>query len=226
MPPMRSPMDPRVSLYDPQTEHDACGIGFIAMIDGTQTHDVVSRGIETLERLEHRGACGCDPESGDGSGLIFQTPHELFTAVCPQAGIDLPDRGTYGVGMTFLPPAGEALEAGKALLEQACDEYGLNVLGWRDVPVDVTHCGQVSLSTKPHIAQIFVAPKDESLVDEAFERRLYLARRVAEHRAIAAGGEIADHFYVCSLSCRTIIYKGMLTPPQVSGFFPDSFRIS
>jgi glutamate synthase domain-containing protein 2/glutamate synthase domain-containing protein 1/glutamate synthase domain-containing protein 3 len=208
-------------MYDPQTEHDACGIGFIAKIDGTRTHDIVSRGIETLERLEHRGACGCDPESGDGSGLIFHIPHELFAAECPAAGIRLPDEGKYGVGMTFLPPAGDALEAGRKLLETAAEECGMEVLGWRDVPLDENHCGQVSLSTKPHIAQIFVAPKDGNTDGDAFERRLYLIRRIAEHRAIQAGGDLGEHFYVCSLSCRTVIYKGMLTPPQVSKFFPD-----
>ena len=205
------------SLYSPDNEHDACGVGFVAQISGERTHDIVSKGIETLIRLEHRGACGCDPDSGDGAGILMQIPHELLAEV---SGLSLPESGKYGAGMVFLPPEEPALGQARSLLEQACNEAGLDTLGWREVPTDDKHCGWLSLSTKPAIEQIFVVPRNE-IDDEALERRLYVARKVAENRVLGEGGALEDNFYVCSLSCRTMIYKGMLTPPQLPGFFPD-----
>ncbi|MEE8312547.1 MAG: glutamate synthase large subunit [Candidatus Binatia bacterium] len=208
-------------LSDHERERDACGVGFVANIKAERSHELVQKGLLALEHLEHRGACGCDPESGDGAGAILHIPHDLFAEVCGDAAIKLPEPGAYGVGMVFLPPSADALKRAKALLEESVTRSGLEVLGWRDVPVDLRHCGKVSQSTKPHIAQIFVGRGKENLDEDALERRLYVVRRIAEHASLATHGELAKHFYLSSLSCRTICYKGMLMSTQVMGFFPD-----
>ncbi|TFH24936.1 MAG: glutamate synthase subunit alpha, partial [Myxococcales bacterium] len=195
-------------LSDYERERDACGVGFVANIKGERSHELVEKGLLALEHLEHRGACGCDPESGDGAGAILHIPHDLFAEVCGEAGIKLPGPGVYGVGMVFLPPSADALKRAKALLEESVARGGLEVLGWRDVPVDLRHCGKVSQSNKPHIAQIFIGRGKENLDEDALERRLYVVRRIAEHASQATHGELAEHFYLSSLSCRTVCYKG------------------
>ena len=208
-------------------ERDACGVGFVCNVRGERSHDLLKTGIEVLKRLEHRGACGCDSETGDGAGVLLQIPHELLAESCDHSGIKLPDRGRYGVGMMFLPPAGAALQKARECVEEACRRSGLGVLGWRDVPV-VPICpetgrrfvGEVADKTRPAIAQIFVAP-DGEISEEELERRLYVARRIAEKMAGDLGEEIAYHFYACSFSSRTIVYKGMLISSQIDGFFPD-----
>ncbi len=208
-------------LYDPSTEHDSCGVGFVANSSGEHTHKVVLDGIEALERLEHRGACGCDPESGDGAGILIQVPHGYLEAACRQDDIRLPERGSYGVGMVFLP-LDEVLQShARGLLDSAAKELGLDCLGWRDVPVDEGYCGKIALSGKPHIAQVFYAPAGDPLDQHDLERRLYIIRKLAENTTKAAAGVLERDFYICSLSCRTIIYKGMLMPEQLKGFFPD-----
>ncbi|MFP6625648.1 MAG: glutamate synthase large subunit [Deltaproteobacteria bacterium] len=213
------PKDPLGREGQPR-EHDACGVGFVANISGKRTHELVLQGIETLEHLEHRGACGCDPDSGDGAGLLVQIPHEFLSATCGDLGFDLPAPGSYGAGMVFLPPTRTELVATRALLEAAGEEAGLETLGWRDLPIDEQHCGRMSLSTRPHLAQVFMKPRQD-MDEDSLERRLYLARKIAEHRAQATGGDTAHHFYVCSLSARTMVYKGMLMSTQIRGFFPD-----
>ncbi|MFT4570181.1 MAG: glutamate synthase (NADPH/NADH) large chain [Hyphomicrobiaceae bacterium] len=207
-------------LYDPLTEHDACGVGFVAHISGERTHSIVSQGIEILERLEHRGACGCDPDSGDGAGVLMQIPHELLTARCTDLGISLPERGHYGVAQVFLPLQVQARNKCEQVLESACAQAGLEGLGWRTVPVDDSQCGLMSLATKPAIAQYFVVA-DGDVEQEELERRIYLAHKIAEHEIVNGDPIAASSFYLCSFSTRTVVYKGMLTPPQVSGFFPD-----
>ncbi len=208
-------------LLDPSVEHDACGVGFVARIDGVRTHDIVDKGITALESLEHLGACGCDPLTGDGAGLLTHLPHDLFTEECGKLNIKLPDPGEYGAGMVFLPDGADDSRKSRRILEKALAEAGLKCLGWREVPVDRRHCGQVALSVKPSIAQVFVGQRGPWQGEAALERRLYIARKLAERAARAAGGAIADHFYVCSLSTRTIVYKGMLISTQLRGFFPD-----
>jgi glutamate synthase domain-containing protein 2/glutamate synthase domain-containing protein 1/glutamate synthase domain-containing protein 3 len=212
------PTQPTPSLE--QRERDACGVGFVARIDGKRTHELVEKGIEALIHLEHRGACGCDPETGDGAGVTVHIPHEFLEDACGKLGFRLPQPGGYGAGMVFLPVAASLRQRGTRLLEKAISESGLKLLGWRDVPVDERHCGRVAQSTRPHIAQIFVVPEREISQDE-LERRLFVARRVAERRAAQAGGTMARNFYVASLSCRTMVYKGMLMSSQLPGFFPD-----
>jgi glutamate synthase (NADPH/NADH) large chain len=177
--------------------------------------------------MEHRGACGCDAETGDGAGVLLQVPHDLLRERAGEVGVRLPAPGRYGVAMTFLPPAPKAQAWARECLEAASRRSGMTVLGWRDVPLAIVdpdtgqrYVGEIADSRRPHIAQLFVEPTEDN--DEAeMERRLYVVRRRAEAAATAEGGEVAAHFYVCSFSCRTIVYKGMLISSQLDGFFPD-----
>src|SRR5471030_1709772 len=199
-------------LYDPAYEHDACGVAFVARLDGKQTHEAISRALRALENMEHRGAAGADPETGDGAGILVQMPDEFLRSV---SGILLPPPGAYGVAVCFLPQKRARRLELERLLEAAVEEEGQTVLGWRDVPVDIRHVGSHARLFAPYIRQLFVAASPELAGDPAaFERRLYVIRRVAEH---AAGAELV----IPSFSARTLVYKGMLMAPQLARFFPD-----
>src|SRR5690349_6163261 len=202
----------RIGLYDPTYEHDACGVAMVAKLDGKPSHETVERAIVALENLEHRGAAGADPNTGDGAGILLQLPDEFFRGEISE---DLPPPGAYGVCVCFLPVD----EAKRAQLEQLLEDTvraeGQRVVAWRDVPVDKDYVGITANLYAPYIKQLVVAASDELATDQdAFERKLYVIRRVAE---IAAGPELV----VPSFSSRTIVYKGMLTSPQVLGYFPD-----
>jgi glutamate synthase (NADPH) large chain len=144
-------------LYDPRNEHDACGLGFVVNIKGEQSHDIILKGIEILINLTHRGACGCDPETGDGAGILIQIPHKFFARECASLGFTLPPPGEYGVGMVFLPvePSNRLLAEG--ILERIAREEGLTVLGWRDTPVNADAIGRIARASQPYIEQIFIA---------------------------------------------------------------------
>ena len=192
-------------LYDPQFEHDACGVGFVADLSGARGHDVVARALRVLCNLEHRGAEGGDPGTGDGAGILTQIPDEFFREVC---GFELPEAGSYAAGMAFfsserwlVTPAVERLAAAE----------GLTVLGWREVPFDITACGDGARAVLPDVLQLFVAGADGQTGME-LERMAFCLRKRAEHEA---------RVYFASLSSRTIVYKGMLSAPQVEPFFPD-----
>src|ERR1017187_63817 len=144
-------------LYDPRNEHDACGIGFVANIKGQRSHDVIAKGIQVLVNLTHRGACGCDPETGDGAGVLIQIPHRFFARECGRLGFTLPPTGEYAVGMTFLPVEPHARLQCEGLVERIAREEGLTVLGWRDTPIDASTIGRVARGTQPYIQQIFMA---------------------------------------------------------------------
>jgi glutamate synthase domain-containing protein 2/glutamate synthase domain-containing protein 1/glutamate synthase domain-containing protein 3 len=202
----------RTGLYDPTYEHDACGVAMVAKLDGTPSHETVERAIVALENLEHRGAAGADPNTGDGAGILIQMPDEFVRGVMDA---ELPPLGAYGVCVCFLPRD----EARRAELEQlltdTVEAEGQRVVGWRDVPVDKDYVGITANLYAPYIKQLVVAASEELASDQdAFERKLYVIRRVAE---IAAGPELV----IPSFSSRTIVYKGMLTSPQVMGYFPD-----
>ncbi|HEY2774546.1 MAG TPA: glutamate synthase large subunit [Candidatus Binatia bacterium] len=216
-----------VGLGSSVVERDACGVGFVANIRGEASHAIIETGIEVLKRLEHRGACGCDSETGDGAGVLMQIPDRLLRECTAELGFTLPPAHRYGVAMCFLPPAPRERQATVLAIESACRRAGLRPLGWRDVPVVIVdaesgqrYVGTVADSKRPHIAQLFVAA-ERDMEEEELERRLYIARRVAEHAIAAEGGDIAYHGYICSFSCRTIVYKGMLVSSQLDGFFPD-----
>lgn len=205
-------------LYDFQNEHDACGVGFLANINGNKTHSIVQKGIEVLRRLLHRGAAGGDPDTGDGAGILLQIPDDFFKTAA-NLDFDLPEAGKYGVGMTFLPKATEEHDKCVAIIEQITAAEGHRFLGWRDVPVDEDALGPLARSTCPRISQFFVDVKISGMGADPVERKLYVLRRLIGKAVAAAIGE--GDFYIASLSCRTIVYKGLLMAPQVPKFFPD-----
>jgi glutamate synthase domain-containing protein 2/glutamate synthase domain-containing protein 1/glutamate synthase domain-containing protein 3 len=198
-------------LYHPENEHDACGVAFVAKLTEGADHGVVSRALFALENLEHRGAAGADPTTGDGAGILVQLPDAFLRAV---TDLELPSAGSYGVGMCFLPHDDARRAELVELIEGVVAREGQHLLGWREVPVDDAHVGVVAGRSAPRIRQVFVAASDELADQDAFERKLYVIRRLVEK---AAGADLA----IPSLSSRTIVYKGMLTAPQMSGYYPD-----
>ena len=199
-------------LYDSRYEHDACGVGFVADLSGRQDHVIVSQALTVLRNLDHRGAKGSDPNTGDGAGIVTQIPDAFFRAVC---GFALPEPGGYAAGMVFLPPgAGEQRDAALAAIERIAAQEGLAVLGWREVPHDPACCGAAARVVMPHLAQLFVAPAahTQAVTGMALDRRAFCLRKRAEREV---GG------YIASLSCATIVYKGMLTALQLEPFYPD-----
>lgn len=206
-------------LYDPRFEKDGCGIGFVANIKGVRTHDIVEKGFQILENLAHRGAAGCDPCTGDGAGILLQIPHTFLDRATSEIGIHLPPAGAYGVGMVFLPSAPSDRHACEHLFEKIVAEEDQRVLGWRDVPTKETHLGEIARKSLPAIRQLFIAR--DILDEQAFERKLYVIRRRIENAVRASAIEEKSSFYIVSLSCHTIIYKGLLLPEQIPLFYPD-----
>ena len=206
-------------LYNPEFEKDNCGIGLIASIKGEKTHEIVKKGIEILVNLTHRGAVGSDTNTGDGAGILFQIPHEFFSIVCDNLGIDLPQEGKYGVGMVFLPKETALGYQCEGIIERVVEEEGQKVLGWRSVPKDNRLIGETAKGSEPVIKQIFIGRTTETL--EEFERKLYIIRKRAEFEVKKILGSEAECFYICSLSSKKIVYKGMLLAEQISGFYLD-----
>ncbi len=208
-------------LYDPRNEHDACGIGFVADVKGRKSHDIITRGIEILMNLTHRGACGCDSETGDGAGLLVQIPHAFFARECRALGFELPAASQYGAGMVFLPVEGHQRLVCEGIFERIAREEGLTVLGWRDTPVNGDAIGRVARSTQPYIHQIFLGPGEIPLEGDALERKLYIVRKRTEIEIAKSEMPNRGDFYIPSLSSRTIIYKGLLLAPQIARFYPE-----
>ena len=210
-------------LYSPEQEHDSCGVGVVANVKGGKSHQIIEDGMEVLVNLGHRGAAGSDPETGDGAGVLIQMPHQLFQKECSRLGIGLPGLGEYGVAMMFLPPQPEGLEKCRALVTKVIHDEGLELLGWRDVPVDPTKLGRDSRAVRPHIQQVFIGSGPGIRDTDHLERKLYVVRKVIEHTKKEWGvtEEEDDCFYVCSMSCNTIVYKGLVHARQLSGFYLD-----
>ncbi len=205
-------------LYHPRNEHDACGMGLVASIRGEKSHDIIRKGLEVLINLTHRGAAGCDPETGDGAGILIQIPHVFFARECDSLGISLPEAGAYGVAMCFLPVDKHSRLQCEGVFERIAQEEGLKVLGWRDTPVNGDAIGREARASQPYIEQLFVG-RPEGLDEESFERLLYHVRRRTENEIAESEIEGKDDFYVPSLSCRTIIYKGLMLAPQIEKFY-------
>src|SRR5690606_7066801 len=206
------------SLYHPDFEHDACGVGFVANIKGNKTHAQVRDALTMLENMERRGACGCDPESGDGAGIMLQLPHEFLWEECIALGIQLSEPGYYGTGMTFLPKEPAANKQCRQFIEQAAEERGMPFLGFRTVPVNPDGIGSTALSVEPEMVQFFVARPEGVTTTAEFERKLFVLRRLITKNAQEAS---ISAFYIASLSCKVIVYKGQLTTYQVASYFPD-----
>src|SRR3954453_8201000 len=199
-------------LYDPSFEHDACGVAMVARLDNAKRHEVVERALEALENLEHRGAEGADVRTGDGAGILVQIPDAFFRGV---VDFELPEIGRYGVGMLFLPNDGTHREQIEQLVERNARAEAQLVLGWRDVPIDEAHVGDNANACRPHIRQIFVEAGPAHCDDpDAFERKLYVIRRIDE---LAAGPDFSSP----SLSSRRDVYKVRLIARQDRGLFPD-----
>src|ERR1700719_804465 len=213
-------LPPAQGLYDPAHEHDACGIGFVASIRGEKSHEIIRKGIQVLLNLAHRGACGCDAETGDGAGVLIQVPHKFYARECAKLGFELPLPGEYGVGMTFLPVEKHPRLQCEGILERIVREEGLSVLGWRDMPVFASAIGRVARASQPYIQQIFIG-RPPGLEEDAFERKLYIVRKRAESEIRESGDESAGTFYIPSLSCRTVVYKGLVLASQLTNFYRE-----
>lgn len=207
-------------LYNPEFEHDACGVGFVAHIKGKKSHDHVRDALVMLENMEHRGACGCDPESGDGAGIMIQIPHEFFWEECINLDIQLPEPGYYGVGMVFLPKDKTLNQICRQVIQEATEDRKMDFLGFRTVPVNKEGIGPTALSAEPEIVQFFVSRPVGVTNTEDFERKLYVLRRLIIQK-IKATQEYPLPLYLASLSCKTIVYKGQLTTYQVGTYFKD-----
>jgi glutamate synthase (NADPH/NADH) large chain len=208
-------------LYDPSFEHDACGIGFVANIKGTKSHQHIADALTVLENMEHRGACGCEVNTGDGAGIMLQIPHEFFFDECLKLGVHLPAFGKYGVGMVFFPKEIRLREECRDIFNRAAEKLGLEVLAYRKVPVNKEGIGETALSVEPCMEHVFVGCPDHITNPEDFERKLFVLRNYATHTISSTVKQDEIGFYLASLSYKTIIYKGQLTSLQVRHYFPD-----
>jgi len=208
-------------LYDPRYEHDSCGIGFVAHIKGEKSNSIVRNALTVVLNLNHRGACGCEANTGDGAGILIQTPHKFLGKVCSEIGIKLPPYRDYGVGLVFLSPDPNYRKKCELRLEKIAQEEGQEVLGWRDVPTNNSSLGNTSRSCEPYIRQIFIKRNPEIEEDIAFERKLYIIRKRAENEIRFSGMHGGEYFYITGLSYKTLIYKGMLTTWQLEEYYPD-----
>ncbi|MDD2897492.1 MAG: glutamate synthase large subunit [Desulfuromonadaceae bacterium] len=206
-------------LYDPRFEHDACGVGFVANIKGAKSHEIVSQALEILVNLDHRGACGCEANTGDGAGILIQMPDRFLRSVCAPLGIILPEPFDYGVGMIFTSPKATERNSARHILEKILAEEGVELLGWRNVPTDNSSLGHTAWEGEPMVRQLFLKRPESCADEQAFNRKLYIINQRAINEIRRA--EVDEHWYVCSLSTRTIIYKGMLMPVQVDQYFPE-----
>ena len=208
-------------LYDPSFEHDACGIGFVANIKGHKSHQHISDALTVLENMEHRGACGCEKNTGDGAGIMIQTPHEFFFDECLRLGVHLPSFGKYAAGMVFFPKEIRLREECRDILNRTAEKLGLEILAYRKVPVNTADIGPTALSVEPEMEQVFVACPDHISNPEEFERKLFVLRNYASHLINNTVRKDDIGFYMASLSYKTIVYKGQLTSHQVRQYFPD-----
>jgi len=214
-------LPPKQGLYDPNFEHDACGIGFIVNIKGKKSHKIVEQALEILGNLEHRGACGCEANTGDGAGILLQKPHKFFKKVCPDNGIELPDYEDYGVGMIYLSPDTSESTLARDMFNKIVEEEGQEVLGWRDVPTDNSSLGETAKSFEPGIVQVFIKRSAGTKPGMDFERKLYIIRKRAESQIRFSETKGGEYFYVSSFSSKTIVYKGMLTTWQLELYYPE-----
>lgn len=207
-------------LYDPLNEKDNCGVGFIVNVNGQKSYQMVKKGLQILKNMEHRGATGSDPKTGDGAGILTQIPDDFFRIYCSNDGIDLPDEGDYGIGMVFLPKEPALRLQCEGIFERIIYEVGHKSLGWRFVPTDNRAIGETAQGTEPVIRQVFVKKRRE-ISQEQFERDLYLIRRKTENEIIKLVKRNREYFYICSLSSKTIIYKGLLLSEQIEKYYLD-----
>lgn len=208
-------------LYSPRFEHDACGIGFVANIKGHKSHQHIADALTVLENMEHRGACGCENNTGDGAGILIQTPHEFFFDECIKLNIHLPSFGKYGVAVIFFPRDIRLREECRDIFNRSAEKMGLEILAYRKVPVVPDGIGATALSVEPEMEQVFIACPDHINNPEDFERKLFILKNYASHTISNTVKKDPIGFYVASISYKTVVYKGQLTSMQVRHYFPD-----
>lgn len=208
-------------LYASSFERDACGIGFVANIKGNKSHQIIGDALTVLENMEHRGACGCEANTGDGAGIMIQVPHEFFFDECIKLGVHLPSFGRYGVGTVFFPQDVRLREECREIFNRTADKLGLEVLAYRKVPVNIEGIGATALSVEPEMEHVFIACPDHINDREEFERKLFVLRNHASHTINNTVRQDEIGFYIASLSYQTVVYKGQLTSKQVRNYFPD-----
>jgi len=205
-------------LYNPENEHDNCGAGFICSLQGKKTNDIIHKALDILDKLEHRGAVSSDGKTGDGAGILIEIPHSFMVAQCD---FQLPAAHEYAVGMVFLPKKENQRNYCIGVFESEIKKQGLTLLGWRKVPVDPTVVGSIAKQTEPHIMQAFIGHGETPLTDQEFNIKLFIARKISEHTIGASKLSEASYFYLPSLSTHTIIYKGLLIPEDIKGYYKD-----
>ena len=212
-------MPEKQGLYSPEFEHDACGMGFVSHIKGRKSHQIVEQALEVLVNLSHRGASGSEENTGDGAGILIQLPDSFLRQQMETKGVSLPEKGEYGAGMVFLPREEEKREKVQSIVKEVVEAAGQKLIGWREVPVQTAGIGKSALEVRPDFYQIFIEKSKEVEQGIDFERKLYLIRKKIENKI--RNSEYKGELYFASLSSRTLVYKGMLTPGQLEGFFPD-----
>ncbi len=212
---------PAEGLYHPQNEHDACGVGFVVNLRGKKSHWIVSKGIELLANLEHRGASGAEKNAGDGAGILTQIPHEFFLKKCSELGFTLPPPGEYAVGQLFMPHDETSLAECKKIFTRSTEELGQKIIGWRNLPVNNTGIAEMVKATEPKMMQVFIQRGKNAKDADAFERKLYVIRKYAERCIRESSIPGTEYFYVGSLSYKTIVYKGLFISSQVLEYFND-----
>ncbi len=207
-------------LYDPQNEHDSCGVGFVANIKGKKSHEIIRQGILILENLAHRGACGCDPQTGDGAGIMIQMPDAFLRKEMAKQDMSLPPEGDYACGLVFLPPSLDDRNTIESWTEHIIHEEGQKLIGWRSVPHDSSRIGRVARSVEPEFKQLFIA-RGKKTNPEDFDRKLYVVRKRLWNKVYNSTLPQKNYYYFCSLNSRTLVYKGQLMSEQLDSFFLD-----
>lgn len=207
-------------LYVPELEKDSCGTGLIANLNGKKSHELIEQALTMLTNMEHRGACGAEPNTGDGAGILIQTPHDFFAKKCKEQGFELPEFGEYGVGVVFFPGERNLRRQCRVLFNDYIDEMGFELLGYRKIPTDNEELGESAVYVEPRMEQVFVKPSTE-MDSKALERRLYVLRKFSTHNIHKTYPQSKDSFYITSFSYKTVVYKGQLTTYQLRPYFPD-----
>jgi len=214
-------LPPKQGLYDPWFEHEACGVGFVVNVKGNKSHQIIQQALQVLRNLDHRGACGCEANTGDGAGILMQVPHAFLQKQCEKLGFKLPKPGQYGVGLVFLPQDPPERQQCERVFERIVKEEGLKLIGWRTVPTNGTSLGATARASEPFVRQVFIA-RGRSLKDDmAFERKLYVIRKRSANTIPQLSLMQARYWYVASLSYKTLVYKGMLLTEQLSQYYSD-----
>ena len=211
----------RQGLYDPWFEHDSCGVGFVVNVKGIKSHQIIQQALQVLRNLDHRGACGCEANTGDGAGILMQMPHAFLQKQCEVTGFKLPKAGQYGAGLVFMPRDPHERQHCERVFEKIVKEEGLKILGWRTVPTDNRTLGATAKASEPFVRQVFISRGRALKDDMAFERKLYVIRKRSANAIPQLPLTQARYWYVCSLSYKTIVYKGMLLTEQLNEYYPD-----